>query len=55
LIDAGNKEQLKEAIIKLTASQELRQQLGYNAWQTIKNNYSPEIQLAKLAKLFNEI
>lgn len=52
LIDAGEPEQLAGAILELAKSEELREKLGTAAKQHIDENYTLEIHLEKLEKIY---
>jgi len=55
LIEFGNIEQLTEALEKLANNLELRIELGKNAWEDVKNRFSPQIVLKKLEEVYNDL
>jgi glycosyltransferase involved in cell wall biosynthesis len=52
LIEFGNTEQLVKALEKLANNLELRIELGKNAWEDVKERFSPEIVLKKLEEIY---
>jgi len=55
LVDFGNIEQLTIALEKLANNLELRIELGKNAWEDVKNRFSPQIVLKKLEEVYYDL
>lgn len=54
MVDFEDKEQLKEAVKRLSEDKDLRQKLRKNAWNTIKN-YPEERMALEYSKLYNQV
>jgi len=55
LIEFGNVEQLTCALEKLANNRKLRVNLGKNAWEDVKERFTPEIVLEKLEDMYSKI
>jgi len=55
LVEFGNIEQLAMALEKLANNVELRVELGKNAWEDVKNRFSPQIVLKNLEDVYESI
>jgi len=55
LVEFGNTEQLAMALGKLANNVKLRIELGKNAWEDVKNRFSPQIVLKKLEEVYKSI
>jgi len=55
LVEFGNIEQLSIALEKLANNLELRIELGKNAWEDVKNRFSPQIVLKKLEEVYYDL
>lgn len=55
LVEFGNIEQLTRALEKLANDMDLRIKLSRNAWQDVKDRFSPQIVLKKLEEMYRSV
>ena len=55
IYESGNVDQLKNAILKLSEDEELRNVMGKKAFEKAKKEFTLDVMLDKYEKVFNEV